>query len=115
MNNYLYNIPENWYNFNNELDNNYQGFNNKFINNQNNLESPIIGFEKGNLFKNLYDNQSNEIVRSMDISVDEYEKKFKVRGQEELKFLFEELQNFNNLQKNFQQVFNRHLSTYLRG
>lgn len=55
MNNYLYNIPDYWYNFNNGINNNIKDFTNK----QNDLESPMTGFEKGNLFKNLYDPYKN--------------------------------------------------------
>lgn len=48
MNNQIYNIPNDWFNFKGELSNN-----------NNNLETPIIGFQKGNMFKNLYDPYKN--------------------------------------------------------
>lgn len=47
MNNLIYNIPADWYNFKNEPSIN------------NNLETPITGFQKGNMFKNLYDPYKN--------------------------------------------------------
>ena len=48
MNNQIYNIPNDWFNFKGELSNN-----------NNNLETPIIGFQKGNMFKNLYEPYKN--------------------------------------------------------
>ena len=67
MNNYLYNIPNDWYTFeNNELNNAYNGdfipnsqninpFNNTFLSNSDQLFNPKEAIERGNLFKNIYD------------------------------------------------------------
>lgn len=61
MNNLIYNIPDNWYNFKNTPQDNFQEFNNTFLNQtpNNDLETPEKGLEKGNLFKNLYDPYKN--------------------------------------------------------
>ena len=65
MNNLIYNIPKDWYNFKNITPDNFQSFNNTFLNQMpeyyslHDLENPEKGFEKGNLFKNLYDPYKN--------------------------------------------------------
>lgn len=65
MNNLIYNIPKDWYNFKNNTLENFQEFNNTFLNQSpylspnNDLETPEKGLEKGNLFKNLYDPYKN--------------------------------------------------------
>jgi len=65
MNNLIYKIPHDWYNFKNDFQDNFQEFNNTFINQNNysninnDLETPEIGLEKGNLFKYLYDPYKN--------------------------------------------------------
>ncbi len=55
MNNYLYNIPNDWYNLNNNKLESYNDFNNTFMNNDSMLVNPKEGLEKGNLFSNIYD------------------------------------------------------------
>jgi len=65
MNNLIYNIPKDWYNFTNNTLDNFQEFNNTFLNQNsyfmktNDLETPMEGLEKGNLFKSLYDPYKN--------------------------------------------------------
>jgi len=62
MNNLIYNIPNDWYNFN---QNDFQQFNNTYLSNNNDLETPEKGLEKGNLFKYLYDPYKNYQYRSL--------------------------------------------------
>ena len=55
MNNIYYDIPNDWYN---EFNNNFNLY--KTINNKSNfLVNPKIGFEKGNMFNNLYNEYKN--------------------------------------------------------
>ena len=54
MNNYLYNIPNDWYDLNNNDLESIDDFNNTFMNN-NQLFTPKEGLERGNLFSNLYE------------------------------------------------------------
>lgn len=60
MNNYIYNIPKDWYNLtNNSNQDKFQDFNSMFLNYNNDLVNPKEGLERGNLFKNLYDPYKN--------------------------------------------------------
>lgn len=76
MNNLIYNIPKDWYNFKNITPDNFQQFNNTFLNQtpysttSNDLETPEIGFEKGNLWKNLYNPYKNYQYASLSPKTD---------------------------------------------
>ena len=65
MKNNFYNIPEDWYKeFNNTFD--VQGIN-KFMNNMDNqnLATPKVALDRGNLFNNLYDPYKNYQYREL--------------------------------------------------
>ena len=65
MNNSFYDIPADWYN---EFNNTFMDQNNNMpniINKSNNLIDPKMGFERGNLFNNLYNPYKNYKYREL--------------------------------------------------
>ncbi len=65
MNNYIYNMPKDWYNFTTNNNSTFKDFNQTFLNEPNDLVSPKEGLERGNLFKNLYDPYLNYKYESL--------------------------------------------------
>jgi len=65
MNNNFYDIPADWYN---EFNNTFMNMNNNNMINNNDLADPKTGFERGNLFNNLYDSYKNYKYRELKAS-----------------------------------------------